>query len=706
MSSENGKAPECGDRDESVGDAIERLNRIINALMDRAERSMGGQGSEFGMFQTALLLEETVQQRTRELEAALRENEAIARDLTRVNEQMQQEIQEREQAEALHRGQYRILDMIAANRPYQEVLLQLAIWMESEQVRGTVSILVLDEAAYQIADSIAPSLPQAYSQALIGLPIGPSVGSCGTAMHRKEPVFVTDIANDPLWADYQELAAQSGLYACWSTPILTTQGNVLGSFAIYNHDAHEPTETEQSLVSSAVHLAGIAIQRHRDEARIRHMAHHDSLTGLPNRVLLQDRIQRAIQTARRSGMRTAVLMVDLDRFKHINDSLGHYVGDRILQEAAERLACCVRASDTIARVGGDEFVINITELKESGTVSVVARHVLSQLERPFIAGGHSYQLGASIGVSLYPDNGRDVHDLLRAADAAMYEAKRQGRGDYRYFTEELNTAAHERMTLVSQLQQAIARKEFVLHYQPLIDLENGQLIGAEALLRWQHPIRGLLNPGQFIQLLEEHGLMADVGGWVLETACAQNALWQSQGMPAIPVSVNIAVDQFYRADLAEKVRNTLTQTGLSSDFLVLEFTESVLLKETESVLSAMRRLRAMGVGLALDDFGTGYSSLSYLHRFPVNQLKIDRSFVEGIDDEKEPKSIIRSILHLAEELGLKTVTEGLETLEQQVFVESLGCNMGQGFYFGRPMPAEAFSELFQDAPGPALSEDP
>ncbi len=693
MNEEKAHAPE--EQDDRLASEIERLHRIINALMDRAERSMGGQSTDFGMFQRALLLEETVKNRTGELEVALTEKETMTADLSRLNEQMQLEIQERKQAEALHLGQYRILEMIAANRAYEDVLDQLALWLEDEQVRGFVSIVVLDEQCQRITASIAPSLPEAYSQALVGIVIGPAVGSCGTAMYRREPVVVTDIASDPLWADYRELASGYGLQSCWSTPIMTNTGEVLGSFAVYNRVAGKPTEAENRIISGAVHLAGIAIQRHRDESRIRHMAHHDSLTDLPNRTLLQDRIHRSIEHARRTGARTAVLMVDLDRFKHVNDSLGHYEGDRLLQEVAQRLKGCVRGTDTIARVGGDEFVINMPDLTQADSVSVVARNVLAQLEKPFILGGHSFQIGASIGISLFPDDGEDVHDLLRAADAAMYVAKEQGRGDYRYFTEELNTAVHERMTLVSQLQQALRREEFALHYQPLFDLHSGELIGAEALLRWQHPVRGLLGPVHFIHLLEEHGLMVEVGAWVLRTACAQNARWQAQGLPMIPVSVNVAADQFYRADLVGQVRSALRDSGLSSESLVLEFTESALLKDTESVLVAMNRLRHMGIRLALDDFGTGYSSLSYLHRFPVDQLKIDRSFVQAVASDSSPSSIIRSIVHLAGDLGLSTVSEGLETPEQQAFVQSLGCEWGQGFYLGRPMPAEAFIRSFR-----------
>ncbi len=672
----------------------ERLHRIITALMDRAERSMGSQSSDFGMFQRALLLEETVRQRTGELEVTLAEKEGMTADLFRLNEQLQLEIREKRQAEALHLGQYRILEMIAANQSYEEVLAELARWMEEEQIQGAVSILMLGEQGRRITASIAPSLPVTYSQALIGVVIGPAVGSCGTAMYRREPVMVTDIARDPLWTDYRDLAMDHGLTACWSTPIMTNNGEVLGSFAIYNRSEGEPSEAERRVIDGAVHLAGIAIQRHRDEARIRHMAHHDSLTGLPNRTLLQDRIRKAIEQARRAGGRTAVLMVDLDHFKDVNDSLGHYEGDRLLQEVAERLARCVREADTIARIGGDEFAINMPDLEQANSVSVVARKILAQLEQPFILGGHSFRIGASIGISLFPDDGGDVHELLRAADASMYVAKEQGRGDYRFFTEELNTAVHERMTLVSELQQAIQRQEFILHYQPLFNLSNGQLVGAEALLRWEHPVRGLLGPGHFLHILEEHGLMEEVGAWVLRTACAQNAHWQAEGLPMMPVSVNVAADQFYRTDLVEQVHLALQQNDLPAESLVLEFTESALLKDTDSVLVAMDRLRRMGVRLALDDFGTGYSSLAYLHRFPVDQLKIDRSFIQSEAPAGTPSSIIRSIVHLAADLGLDTVSEGLETPEQQAFVQSLGCERGQGFHLGRPMPADAFIRDF------------
>jgi len=682
----------------SAAAEVRRQEKVIQALMHRVERSMGLQGGDFGLFQTALTLENTVHQRTRELESALRENEKVNRDLYRLTGQLWAEIQERKQAQGLRAGQYEILEMIASDSPLRMVLRKLAGWVEQQSDSGVVSVLLLDEAGTSIGDSLSVSLPDAYCKALVGLEIGPSVGSCGTAMFNKETVLVRDIERDPLWQDYRHLALGHGFRACWSTPILAIDGGVLGSFAIYYRDVAEPSSQDEDIVRGAVHLAGIAIRRSRDEARIRYLAQHDSLTGLPNRILFHDRVSVAIEQAQREGRGLAVLMVDLDQFKHVNDSLGHHVGDRLLEQVSDRLAACVRGSDSVARLGGDEFVLCLAALKHRDDATFVARKVLSELGKPFFVSERRFHLGASIGISVYPENGEDVHELLRAADTAMYAVKDSGRGDFRYFTEQLNAAAHERMTLLSQLQQAIRENEFTLHYQPQFRLSDGRLVGAEALLRWQHPERGLLAPGEFLSVLEEHGLIVEVGSWVLQAVCAQNAEWQSAGLPPISASVNVAAEQFHRSDLVTQVRRALEQSGLEARWLMLEFTESVLLRDSESTLAAMEELRKMGVELSLDDFGTGYSSLSYLHRFPVNQLKIDRSFVQNAATQSGSRSIVASIVQLASSLGLHTVAEGLELKEQVDFMQSLNCTEGQGFLLGRPMPAAELQKLLAACP--------
>ena len=321
---------------------------------------------------------------------------------------------------------------------------------------------------------------------------------------------------------------------------------------------------------------------------------------------------------------------------------------------------------------------------------------MDALEEPFVMHGKEFQLGASIGISLYPEDAANVHDLLRTADTAMYAAKDEGRGNYRYFTDALNQAAHNRVTLVSELQRAFREQEFELFYQPQFRLSDGRLSGAEALLRWNHPERGMLGPADFMEVLEEHGMLSDVGGWVLSAACEENVAWQRQGLASIPVAVNIAADQFHRGEAVTQVYQALRHSGLDPSLLTLEFTETVLLKDSERVLVAMDQLKRMGVRLALDDFGTGYSSLAYLHRFPVHELKIDRSFTQSLDEERITGTIVASILHLAKSLDLKTVAEGVETAEQQALMQRLECSDGQGFYLGYPMPASEFRSMVEE----------
>lgn len=669
---------------------IRRLNKIIDALMDRSERSLSQQGSDFGLFQTALTLETKVQQRTQELARALEYNEHITENLYRLTRDLKAEIDQRKRAEALRTGQYDILELIAAHAPLESILRQLAHWVEAQGHVGLASILLLDDSGKTIGQSIAPSLPDDYCRALIGVDIGPRAGSCGTAMFLNQTIEVTDIATDPLWDDYRDLALGVGLKACWSTPITTQSNQVLGSFAIYFREVRGPSEEQRVLIASAVHLAGIAIDRARAEARIQYMAHHDELTGLPNRSLLQDRIDGAIESAKRRQSRTAVLMIDLDRFKHVNDSLGHQTGDVLLKEVAGRLQRCVRSSDTIARLGGDEFVISLPDIGFDTTASTVAAKIMHELEAPFFVRNQPLKLGASIGISLFPEDGDSAHDLLRTADTAMYSAKKSGRGQYCYFTHELNQAAHEHLVLLSQLQHAIRNDEFELYFQPLYRLSDNRLTGAEALLRWNHPDRGLLAPGEFMYLLEEHGLMVEVGHWVLQTACAEAAKWHQQGLPC-RVSVNLAADQFYRGNVLQSVKTALATSGLVADQLLLEFTETVLLHHSDSIIAIMHQLKRLGVQLSLDDFGTGYSSLSYLHRFPVDQLKIDRSFISAIDEHPGAMDIVTSIIQLASSLGIQSVAEGLETRAQQQTLTALQCNFGQGYFLGHPMPAAEFA---------------
>ena len=424
------------------------------------------------------------------------------------------------------------------------------------------------------------------------------------------------------------------------------------------------------------------------EARVRHMALHDALTGLPNRTLLMDRVNQAIAQARRDGTQVGLLLLDLDHFKHINDSLGHFVGDGLLEQVSQRLRAVLREVDTPARLGGDEFVVAACHLTGPADAEILAQRILEAMEPGFEVDGYALRVGTSIGISLYPSDGDNPSALLQAADTAMYQAKKKGRGTYRLFTRDLSMAAERWHALSNDLHGACERGEFVLHYQPQYRLDTASVSGMEALLRWNHPVEGLIEPGLFIPLLEEHGRMVETGRWVLKTACAQNAAWQARGLPKARVAVNLSAQQFYRGDIVRAVREALDESGLAPEWLELELTESLTLDDTETTLKIMHELKAMGVKLSLDDFGTGWSSLAYLKRFPLDRIKIDRSFVRDITTDDSTAAIVKNILDLARLLNLDCVAEGVETRDQLRFLRDSQCPEIQGFLFSRPLCAE------------------
>jgi diguanylate cyclase (GGDEF)-like protein/PAS domain S-box-containing protein len=433
------------------------------------------------------------------------------------------------------------------------------------------------------------------------------------------------------------------------------------------------------------------------EEKIRHMAHHDALTQLPNRVLLHDRIGQAIAKAQRSREALALLFIDLDRFKTVNDSLGHHVGDRLLKSVAARLEACTRGSDTIARIGGDEFVVLLSDLDEPENARHVAQKVLDALSAPVEIDGHELRVTPSIGICAYPHDGHDVEALMRNADTAMYHAKQMGRNNYQFFTQAMNDAAQERLLLENDLRHAVERGEFVLHYQPQVDLRTGGIIGFEALVRWQHPQRGLVAPSHFIGAAEETGLIGQIGEWVLREACSQARAWHDAGHAGLQVAVNCSAQQFQREGFVETVGRVLRETRLASPRLDLEITESVIIHHSEEVIARFESLDDMGVRISIDDFGTGYSSLSYLKRFAIHQLKIDQSFVRDISSDPDDAAIVSAIIAIAHSLGLQVVAEGVEAAEQLAFLRSLGCDAAQGYFFSRPVPADEFARLLDQS---------
>ena len=430
------------------------------------------------------------------------------------------------------------------------------------------------------------------------------------------------------------------------------------------------------------------------QARIEQQANYDTLTGLANRSLLHDRLHQSILTAATYGTQLAVVFVDLDRFKFINDSLGHHVGDELLKTMARRFSSCVRECDTVARHGGDEFVLLINGRSGPDPVRNIVERMLALVAQPWVIEQGEFHVTCSIGVALFPEDGNDPQELLKHADSAMYRAKESGRNTFQFFTRELNALMTERLELESKLRRALERRQFQLFYQPRIDLASGRIVGAEALLRWNIPRIGTILPERFIPLAEETGLIAPIGRWVLQTAAAQNKAWQDAGLPPIVVSVNVSARQFRADNLERTVAEALRSSGLEARYLEIELTESVVMHDAPQLGTMLDELKQIGVHVAIDDFGTGYSSLTYLKRFPVDRLKVDRSFVENLATDTDDATIVRTIINLGHNFGLKVVAEGVEDLDQIDFLRRHHCDEVQGYYFSRPVSAEQFAELF------------
>jgi len=452
-----------------------------------------------------------------------------------------------------------------------------------------------------------------------------------------------------------------------------------------------PQRKGEYIVGAAVAFSDIT-ERRATEERIRHLAYYDALTGLPNRSLLQDRLAKALASARRRRERVALLFFDLDRFKTINDSLGHSVGDLLLKEVAKRLEKWAREQDTVARLGGDEFVVVLTAVKEIADAAVAADRLMKVMPAELVVQRQLLTVTCSLGISVFPDHGTDGETLLKNADAAMYCAKDNGRNNLQFFTQEMNSRVVERLTLESGLRLALEKKELFLVYQPQWDVATGKITGAEALLRWQHPELGLVPPDRFIPIAENSGLILPIGEWVLRTACAQARQWQDEGLPPLPVAVNVSAVQFRQESFPELIRSVLHETGLPAQYLELELTEGLLLSSADVTLSLLQELKEMGVKLSIDDFGTGYSSLSYLKHLPVYKLKIDRSFVRDLAVDPDDAAITGTIISMAKNLHLRVIAEGVENEEQMSFLRQHNCDEVQGYYFSRPLAAADFAE--------------
>jgi len=520
------------------------------------------------------------------------------------------------------------------------------------------------------------------------------------AAHRLFGVTPDDDAGNiaayyPEWAHsmHQHAALPAALFdGCWTgeLAVLNSAGTEIpvSQTLLAHRDA-------QGTVDFYSFIARDISEGKRVAAQLDRLTNQDTLTGLPNRNLLLDRIAQALALARRQDCMAAVMFLDLDRFKTVNDTLGHETGDRLLVVVSERLKACLREGDTVARIGGDEFVVVLPNIADNdlGRINNVAEKLLKSLASPIQIDEHELFVSASLGISLYPRDGEDAPTVLKHADVAMYRAKDEGRNNHQFFAADMNARALERLTLENRLRRALENDEFVVHYQPQVETSGGRIVGVEALVRWQSPTLGLISPADFIPLAEETGLIVSIGAWVLHAACAQNRAWQDAGLPPVRVAVNLSARQFQQRDVVKMVAEALAATNLDGRYLDLELTESMLMHDPEKVIETLRQLKALGIHIALDDFGTGYSSLAYLKRFPIDEIKIDQSFVRDVVEDPEDAAIVRAILGISRSLGLSVVAEGVETLEQQHYLQQHDCDRMQGYLFGRPVPAGEIAVL-------------
>jgi diguanylate cyclase (GGDEF)-like protein len=529
-----------------------------------------------------------------------------------------------------------------------------------------------------------------------------NAGFCTVAARENRTIIIRDLESDLNWGTFREHALACGLRACWTTPLQSSAHKVLGTLVLYHREPFEPMVEEQELVNDYARILGIAIERHQSEERIQQLAFYDPMTQLPNRQLLMDRLGQRLSASARSPQNAAILFIDLDNFKMLNDTHGHDIGDLLLVEVAHRISAAVRESDTVSRLGGDEFVVIIDELDENAEqaaaqVRIVCEKLIALFSQSFLLNGYVHHATPSIGIALFNGSTQtSVDELLRRADLAMYRAKDSGRNCYRFFDQKMQTLVSERVQLEEDLRAAIAEQQFELYYQPQVDRQRG-IIGAEALLRWRHPRHGLVLPVQFITQAEESGLILPIGYWVIKAACEQLARWADDPVTeSLVLSINVSARQCLQPDFVDGIISLLEQTGANPQRLMLELTESVLVDNVDEIITRMNLLKASGLGFSLDDFGTGYSSLSYLKRMPFDQVKIDRSFVRDVMLDQNDAGIVRTIISLGLILNLQVVAEGVESEEQLDFLLTENCHLFQGYLFGKPLPIDKFETALRE----------
>ncbi|CBA15860.1 EAL domain-containing protein [Xanthomonas albilineans] len=596
--------------------------------------------------------------------------------------------------EVLHKN---VLDAMVREQPLVDVATLICREFERIAPQLLTSIFSVDSNS-NLHLLVAPSMPELLRQKVGNVPIGPNVGASGSAIWRGKQVMVKDAQRDELFADYRSLTEELHLGTCVATPIKSSGGRVLGSFALYYREVCEPLPWHMRLIELCVHLCALAMEREQTKERVHQLAFYDALTNLPNRVMFSARAEQALADAEYHGSPVAILFVDIDRFKRVNETQGHHAGDGLLRDIAQRLTEEMGVTDLLSRQSGDEFVMMLPQCGAEQAAGTAERLLLA-LAEPVVVGHVTLHPSASIGVAMFPEDGDDIETLLRHADLAMYRAKDEGGGSFRYFSSDMNRMAQERVALETALRDALHQNELQLHYQPQVFSQAPHaLYGVEALLRWEHPNLGNISPARFVPMAEECGLIEELGQWALREACRQMADWRLRGIPVPRVAVNLSANNFAEPQLPARVEQMLSAYGLVADDLALEMTESVMLSNTAAVLDNLRQLQSSGVLLSLDDFGTGYSSLSHLHQLPINELKLDMSFVRDLEHSPTSRALTTSVLRIGETLGMHTVAEGVETDAQRSLLAELGCGVLQGFLFSRALPASALEQWLQAQP--------
>nr|WP_298130679.1 EAL domain-containing protein [uncultured Pseudoxanthomonas sp.] len=585
----------------------------------------------------------------------------------------------------------KVLDALVHEWNVADVMTLICREVEHIAPELTVSIITVDSEGLMHALA-SPSMPEAWARKINGMAIGPRAGVCGVAAWRGRAVLVKDIASDPLCANTRHLTTPLGLRACWTHPIKSSSGRVLGTLSFYYRENRGPDELHERLADTCLHLCSLTLEREQTNERVHQLAFYDTLTGLPNRIMFSAKAEQALANVAQSNGTAAVLFIDLDRFKRVNDAQGHAAGDGLLRDVAARLSEELGGINIVGRQAGDEFVavLPMCSTEQAGSV---AERLLGAIAAPTTAGLMTLHPSASIGVAMFPEDGRDIDLLVRHADMAMYRAKRDGGSGFRFFSVDMNRLAQERVSLETALRDALRQNQLDLHYQPQVGgSSDRELYGVEALLRWHHADLGVIPPARFVPVAEECGLIADLSLWVLRQACARMADWRGRGIDIPRVSVNISAINFRDPQLSLQISDLLDEHGLVPADLTLEITESVMLDPDPDVLENIEAIYLLGVRLSLDDFGTGYSSLSHLHRLPISELKLDQSFVRDIDTSAIARTLTSSVLRIGESLGMKVVAEGVETESQHRFLTEQRFPVLQGYLFSPPLPADELEQ--------------